>query len=185
MLLLYGILPLVVFVLVDTFAGIRWAVVAAAAGAVFDVVLTRVTTGEWDPSSFAALALIGLLGWVSVKLDNSLYFKMQPAVMSILFAAILTVFQLSGVSLAARYAPAMKAIAPPNVQQVFDQPQFIAYLDGTVSWLIVFFLVYAAIMAVVAYRWGNVVWLVMRGVGFWVLLFAFLIVRMMTLQLQL
>jgi hypothetical protein len=147
-------------------------VVAALVCAVADVVVTRAFLGSWDPGSFVALALIAVLGFVSIKLEDSVYFKLQPVVLSVLFAGLVAYHQFWGTPIVQVYLPLIKKAAPPGMQHVFGQPAFLALLDGMVTWSILALLLHGAAVAYTALRASNLVWLLTRALGFWVIGFA-------------
>jgi intracellular septation protein A len=166
---IYGIVPLVVFVLVDTFASLKWAVVAAIVFGVFDVLLSYYSTGELDPGSLVALALLCLLGWVSLRSGDAKWVKLQPVVQAVALALFVLYFQVWGQPLIERYAPLMRQATPPAWQHLYDDPVFLRKLDHAVDALVAVFLIHGALVAYAAYRMSNMAWLLIRGLGIWVL----------------
>lgn len=171
-LLVYGLLPLVVFVIVDLAAGVKWAVLAAILGAFADIFITRRMTGAWDPGSFVAFGLMAALGVVTLRLDKPVYVKLQPTVMAVLYAALLVYLQLRG-GLGNTYLPLLAKGLPPEMRAVADEPWVPKLLDRIVWGMVPLLLVHGALCAVAAYKWSNVAWLLVRGVGFWVLVLLF------------
>lgn len=169
MLLVYGLIPLLVFVIVDIYAGMRWAVGSAIAFAVLDIFLTKASLGVWDPGSFVALGLIAALGGYSLKTENPLYFKLQPTVLAVVFAGILAYFQFFSVPLGTRYMPLIQADIPKELSQYVtpEMLERLINLCGTAS--IFVFLLHGALCAFAAFKLNNWAWLAMRGIGFWVL----------------
>ena len=169
---LYGLLPLVVLVIVDMFASLKWAVLAAIACAVLDVVLSYYTLNAWDPGSLLALFLLCALGYVSVREGSMRYAKMQPVLLGIAFALYVAYYQFFGQPILDRYLPLVIKAVPPEFQHNFSDPEFLRRMSKAVTGLIFVFLAHAALCWWAAEKLSNGAWLVIRGVGFWVLLVA-------------
>lgn len=168
-LLLYGLLPLLVFVIVDIYAGLRWAVASAAVFAVGDIFLTKYSTGEWDPGSFIALGLILALGWYSVKTKNPLWFKLQPTVVAGIFVLMLVYFQFFGMPVGERYSHVVEAQIPSEYRHLFT-PEVTKLMLNYIGYAGIFvFALHGALCALAAFRMSNWAWLAVRGIGFWVL----------------
>lgn len=167
---LYGLVPLLVFVIVDVYAGMRWAVMSAALFAVFDIFLSKYTMGEWDPGSFVALGLILALGAYSVKTNNALYFKLQPTVLAVVMASILAYFQFFSVPLGTRYLPLYEQAIPPEYKAQLSMETIERMINTSATVAIFVFLIHGALCALAAYKLPSWAWLLVRGVGFWILL---------------
>ncbi len=175
-LFLYGVLPLLVFAVVEVYAGMRWAVGSAAVFAFADIFLTHASMGIWDPGSFVAFGTIVALGVVSVHYKNDVFFKLQPTIMAVLFAGILIYFQFFSVPLATRYLPLVREYLPPGMRATSEQPGFLLIMNRSCTALIGVFLVHGAICALAAFRFSTWAWLFARGVGIWILLFIAVVV---------
>lgn len=169
-LLLYGVVPLLIFVVVDIYAGLRWAIGSAAVFAVADIFLTRVSLGVWDPGSFVALGLILLLGVYTLKTKNPLYFKLQPSILAAVFASMLVYYQFFSVPLGTRYLPLIKAEIPAEYSQMFSPAMLETLLNRSATTLIGVLLLHGTLCAVAAWKFGNWGWLAVRGLGFWIIL---------------
>jgi hypothetical protein len=167
--LLYGVVPLVVFVIVDAFADLKWAVVSAVAFAVLDVVISYRYLGGWDPGLVAALALLLLCGYAAVKSGNPLFVKLQPVLVAVIMALTVAYFQFVSTPLLQHYAPLLREMIPPDQQALLADPRFIAAGDRLVTATIPLFLVHGAWVAYTAMRCSNLVWILTRALGFWLL----------------
>lgn len=175
-LIIYGIVPLVAFVLVDIWVGLKWAVVAAVVFAVLDVLVSyHVSGGIWDPGSIIAAVLILAFGIVATRRNDARYVKFQPVAVAAVFALLLAYYQFLGGGLVYHYLPLLHAGLPESMQPMLKDPSFVALMDKSVSGLIVVLLVHGAWVAYAALKLSNMTWLVVRGLGFWVVFFVYLI----------
>lgn len=168
-LLLYGLIPLAAFVLIDLFAGMKAGFAAAVVLAVGEILVMRYSTGSWDPISVVAAVLILLLGGVSVRLNNSAYFKFQPVAVSFVLACFVAYLQFIDTPVVYRYLPFLQQASPAEVKPYLEDKAFLETLNSMFSWVIAVVLVHGALMAYAALRWSNITWLIIRGLGFWVL----------------
>lgn len=166
----YGMIPLLVFVLVDIFANLKWAVIASIVFAVFDVALSYYTLKNLDPGSVLALVALCGLGFLSLRSGDARWVKLQPVIVSVAFALFVAYFQFWGQPVLERYLPFVRDEMPAQMRGYLDNPIFLAKLNRGVTALIGVFLVHAALVAWAAYRMSNWAWLMVRGLGFWVLL---------------
>ena len=174
---LYGLLPLIAFVLVDMIAGIKAGFVSAFLFAVLDIFVMYHSTGQWDPISFVAAALVLILGGMSVRLNNSTYFKFQPVLVGFVLAGFVVYVQFFDVPFVYRYMPLIRANMPPEMQAYLENEEFIELLSSLFNWMIAVIIIHAALVAYAALKCSNLTWLIVRGVGFWVVAVLVLIVQ--------
>ncbi len=165
----YGLIPLIVFVLLDLFTNIKWAVFGAVAFAILDVFVTYFWFGFWDPGSIIAAVLFVILGFVTLKWQNPIFIKLQPTIMAAVLALLIGYFQFFSVPLVERYMPQLKEMAPPELVPFLSDPAFIAQYNQAVSGMVFLFVIHAAWMAYAAFKQSNKTWLAVRAFGFWAL----------------
>lgn len=168
--LIYGMVPLIAFVVVDALAGLRWAVISATAFALVDVLITYYTTGLLDYGLVAGAVLVLGLGVYALRRNDPFVFKMQPVVLGVLLAAFVAYHQIFGPPLTVVYLSFFEKALPPDQQGALHNPDVIALMNAMVNGLVPVFLIHAVLVWLAAKKMGNVAWLVMRGVGFWLLL---------------
>ncbi len=167
----YGFIPLLVFVLVDLFASLKWAVIAAIVFAAGDVILSYYTLQALDPGSVMALVLLVGLGVLALRKGDRRWVKLQPVILAVAFALFVGYFQFFGQPILDRYLPLIRAATPAEFQSSYDNPLFMTKMNQAITGLIFVFLLHGALVAWAAYRLSSVAWLLIRGLGFWVLLF--------------
>lgn len=87
-----GIVPIIVFVILDSFSSKRVAIGAAIAFACLEMVFTLVKFGTIDELTIFSVVLVAVFGWLSIKKNNDLFFKLQAAVLNFFFALALFFF---------------------------------------------------------------------------------------------
>lgn len=166
-LILQGFLPLLVFVIVDMFSGLKWGVASAIVLALAECVWDYASFGEIDPVTLVSTFLVIGMGALALHLDNSKYFKFQPVVLGVLCAGLIGWFQFFDEPLMLKMLPKMLKMLPPEAHGRFEDPVMkahLAALSGQLGWL---FIAHGAAVAFAAWRMSNLAWLLMRGVGFW------------------
>jgi intracellular septation protein A len=177
MYLLYGFLPLLVFVIVDSFTSLKWAVIAALVIAVADIVISYKYLGGWDPGLLVSGVLIMLCGYAAIRSGNPLFIKLQPVALSIILAATLGYFQFLSEPIVYHYRPLLEKMLPPEQAGLLNNDAMLRYLNSLLTWCIPLFLLHGAMIAYTALRCSKWVWIATRAVGFWVL-FLLLIIAM-------
>lgn len=165
-----GLLPLIIFVIVDTFAGLKWGVVAALVVAVAECIWDYSQLGHVETITLVSFGLVAFLGLVSVKLNDSRFFKFQPVVVGVLLALFIAHRQFFGVPLLVQLYPKMRKLMPPVVVAMYDGPMGQRILTVFSAALIFVLLTHALLVAIAALRKGNLAWILVRGIGLWVLM---------------
>jgi len=81
-----GILPVIVFVVLDSVTTKKTAIISAVALAFAEFVFTIVKYHTIDELTVLSVLLAVVFGWLSIKKNNDLYFKLQPAILGVFFA---------------------------------------------------------------------------------------------------
>lgn len=89
--MLPGLLPLVVFVLIDEVWGLEAGLFAALGFAVAELVWTRIRERRFEKFVLVDMLLLGALGGVSLLLKDAVFFKLKPAILSVLVCGMLGV----------------------------------------------------------------------------------------------
>ncbi|MFZ9521744.1 MAG: septation protein IspZ [Silvanigrellaceae bacterium] len=164
--LLMTIVPLLAFAIADAMGGLKTGVVVAV---VFSVALFGVNwmmLGFFEPTSLIEPIFFLVLGLISLRLKNGLWFKFQPVVVNTLSAILLAGYQIAGQPLLVKYAPAMDKLMPPENQGVLTDPRMLDKLSNVSHGLIYMLLVHAAWVAWVALKKSNWAWVGARLAGY-------------------
>jgi intracellular septation protein A len=167
---LFGLLPLIVFAVVDLFAGMRAAIVAAILVAFAEGAWSWYQFGEIDNITWLSIGLIVAMGLVSIKMKDPVLFKFQPVVMALILAAVMAWFQWQGQPLMVQMMPKVAAMLPEEQRWTLSAPEIVEKMRRLDLLMIPTFIAHAAIVAWAAIRRSTVFWLIARGVGFYVLM---------------
>ncbi len=160
-LFLITLLPLVVFVILDLRGSPRAAVIGAIVTSIGFLVLSYFMFGGIDGIGIAEVLLFIVLGFISLRLNNSRFFKFQPVVVGVLIGLILLYSQVLHEPFLVRMLPMLQKLQPDIASQL-DQPRFRELLARASLYLIPTFLGHAAILAYTAMRCSNWVWIATR-----------------------
>lgn len=94
-----GFLPLIVFIIADSFFEPAVAIAIAVATAIVELAITYIKDKILDKFVLFDVGLIVALGMVSILLDNEIFFKLKPAVIELLFCILLAISVFSPVNI--------------------------------------------------------------------------------------
>lgn len=94
-----GFLPLIVFIAADAFFQPGIAIAIAVGTAIIELIISYVKVKTLDKFILFDVALIVLLGSVSILLENEIFFKLKPAVIELIFCIILGISVFSPVNI--------------------------------------------------------------------------------------
>lgn len=87
--LLPGLLPLIVFVVVDEFIGTNWAISTALATGAFIFIYTWVRNRKPDTFVLFDTILLAAFGGISILLNDEVFFKLKPGVIQTILIVII------------------------------------------------------------------------------------------------
>src|ERR1700722_13290351 len=88
-LLFLGLVPVLIFWIVEDKFGTFWGLIAAMVWAVGECVYQYLKYRRVDKMTIFSTALVVVLGGLGLLLDNSILFKFQPVIVELVFAGIL------------------------------------------------------------------------------------------------
>lgn len=164
-----GLIPVIVFVIIDGFSrDLRSSVVGAVAASYVELLAMYYSTGRWDGLSLVATSLFVIFGYLSIRYKDRLYFKLQPAVVCLIAAGFVGYLQFFGEPMVYRYLPLLKETAPPMVQPFLADQNFLKVLNYLCNGLMWVILIEGALIAYTALKCGNTAWLIMNAFGVWI-----------------
>lgn len=169
--LLLSFLPIVAFVIVDSFLGVRAAVVSAIVLAVLEVVYSLSVFGEIDGLTWGSFALVVVFGLVSFKTKNEMIFKFQPVCLGVVFGCVLLYMQFFQTPLLLIMVEKYRHLFPSEMQAVMKQEMYLATLGKCSLTLGVGCFLHAGIVAYAALKLNNWWWLFLRTMGFYLMSF--------------
>jgi intracellular septation protein len=167
---LLGILPLLAFVVIDSFAGMKSALWSAIGFAILEVVYSLYMYQTLDALTIGSFVLVLLFAFFSYRSQNPLYFKMQPVALGVSFAFAFLVFQWMGKPLLIVMLNKYQPMIPSEARTLFQQPNMQGMLGRTSHYLGWGFLLHGGLVAYSALKLSNWWWLLFRGIGVYVMM---------------
>ena len=168
--LLFGVLPLIIFVVLDSFAGIKTGIIAAVLFAIAELAYTVVVYKHIDKITIFTLAFIIIFACITFYTEDSIYFKLQPVFLGIFFGITLLAMQLLDKPLLLILAKKYRYLMPADTQQLMMHPAIqekLKHLSHILGWG---FVAHAGAVAYAAFNMSNWWWLAIRGVGLYVMM---------------
>ena len=175
-LLLTDLIPVLVFVALDSRGKTKYAVIGAVSAAALELGFSYLFLGGVDVFSLIYVALFLLFGGLSYRFNNSLFFKFKPVVISAVSGVIFLVGQVSGhpvlVTLMERYGDLL------GTQQVglLSHSETRIFLARASLYMIFGLFLHSGLVAWIALRYSTWWWFFARtGGGFAIVVLVYLI----------
>lgn len=167
-----GFLPVVTFVLLTTVSTQKIALWAALICALLVALFAWLVWGSVDELTLLTLGMIVVAVLLSLKTDNEVYFKLQPAVGGALFASVLFVFYfiLDKPLLSSMFDRYFASTYEKTLRGKISVSMFKDYLQALSLDLMFGFIVHAACVAFAAFRMSRWWWLAVRIPGLYIML---------------
>jgi hypothetical protein len=169
--LFLGIAPLFIFVLIDSFFGLKAGLVAALLVAIAEAILSLVLFKTLDFVTLITLFSVIVFVIISYKKQSPLWLKLQPSVMGIIIGIIFIGSFIIDRPILFEMAIKYQEYLPLQMQQNLEHVGMRALLIyGTFSMGVGHFL-HAGLCALAAFKMNNWWWIVVRSIGYYVILF--------------
>jgi isopentenyldiphosphate isomerase/intracellular septation protein A len=154
--LLPGLLPIFVFILVDEFWSTEAGLVVAVVFGVGQLAWVFIREKRFDRFVFFDTALLVALGGISIALNDEIFFKLKPALINLIFCAILGFSAFSSKNLlmiySQRYMGDLKM--PAGAEQA---------MQVTMKWLFWMMLAYTLFIVYSAFYMSKEAWAFISG----------------------
>lgn len=157
--------PLVIFVIADFYFGLRRGVLAAVVTALSACALIWIMTGALDVEALGAAAVMCVLGWVSIRVDNPLFFKLQPVLTGCAVVLYGAYTHIVGQPFLVRAWPTIEKMMPSGQFGFLGGSEGQAFLATLSLYVIVWTFLHSLLVAWAAIKRGNVVWIVIKGLA--------------------
>jgi len=168
---LMGILPLLLFVIVDSLANMKWALIVAIIMALSEAAFSVYTIGTVDILTGFSIFLVIVLAFLTYYKNNSLFFKFQPVILSLALGLALIISYLMDQALLYVMTIKYKSILPAVVQANLQHPKMILYLKMGTLTMGIGIILHGIVTAYAALKLSNWWWIAIRGLGFYGFLF--------------
>ena len=170
--LLLDLLPLLVFVVVDSLGNVRYALLGAIGSTVLALGYSLYAFGEIDELTVVSAALVILFGWLALRFDNAVYFKLKPVVINGVMAVVFLVTYSQGSPLLIAAAERYGSTFGQPLQQALSRPEVRATLERMSLYMAFGLIAQAGVVAWAALCMGSWWWFAARGAGFYAMVFA-------------
>ena len=173
MLLLVGLIPMILFVLVDYFTrSLRASIITAVITAAAMGGVTWWLMGEFDYEVVVIVVTMLVTGLISIKLKTPVYFKFQPVITGVILAGVLAYFQYFDTPLMVKMLPKLRTMLD-NIDLTLPSEQLALMFDDSripfftrmTQHLMLWLLIHAALVACCALKTRNSVWLLAKAIG--------------------
>lgn len=165
-----ALFPLVLFWAIEELWGLKAALVAGCVAAVFELGWERLRQGRISFMTLSSNALVLGLGGISFAMDSGVAFKLQPMVMELGMAGLMTMARFGGEPFMTRSFRDAPVLDAPRREAALAQDWFVARLRSMDTRLILFLSIHGLAVGWAAV-WGSTrLWILLKGVLFYVLL---------------
>ena len=167
---LLGILPLLAFVVIDSFAGMKSALWSAIGFAILEVVYSLYMYHTLDELTIGSFVLVVIFAFFSFRSKNPMYFKMQPVALGLSFALAFLIFQWMDHPLLIVMLNKYQPMIPEQARTLFQEAHMQLILARASHYLGWGFLLHAGLVAYSALKLSNWWWLMLRGIGVYIMM---------------
>lgn len=164
----FGFLPVLAFLVMDTYAGKRKALWGALALGSIEVGYTVAVFGAMDYLSVLAFVILGVFVWISLRTEDDFYFKIHGAVINVILAAVMLVafyffHRALLLDVAEKYIGLDKLVAMnPKLDREIVGETFRVLSYQLPMWLVL----HSLLTIYAAANWGKWTWAFIRVPGF-------------------
>ncbi len=155
--------PLVIFVAVDFYAGLRRGVLAAILTALSACLLLWLLTGAVDYEALGAVIAMCVLGWFSVRANKPIFFKLQPVITGCAIVVYGAYLHIVDKPLLVRAWPTVEKIMPAGQFGFLSGTEGQAFLATLSLYVIVWTFLHSLLVAWAALKRGNLAWIIIKG----------------------
>jgi len=181
---LMGIIPLLAFVIIDSFLGMRAGLITAIILAIIETVFSFIYFGELDSVTLASLFLVFLMAAVALKKESKMVFLFQPVILSAGLGLYLIISYLLGYPVLLDFMLKYKNLFPDNLQEQLNN-QFVQNVFRVLTYTSgIGFLFHALLNAFAALRLNKWWWIFIKGVGPYIFFFLSYIAAVFIVRIQ-
>ncbi len=173
--LFLGLLPLLAFVIVDTFLSMKAALITTVVMAVVEAIWTYFTFNELDSVTIFTLVSVLIMALISYKKQTPIFLKLQPAIFSFVFASALIISYFLDrpfiLLMMEKYNGLVSEQMEEQIKALLRETWFRQILTTNTWTMGVMLYLHATLTTIAAFKLSNWWWLALRGIGFYVLIF--------------
>lgn len=155
--------PLVIFVVVDFYSGLRRGVLAAIITALSACVLLWLLTGAIDYEALGAVSVMCVLGWWTVRANKPIFFKLQPVFTGCAVVVYGAYMHIVDRPILVRAWPTIEKVMPAGQFGFLDGSEGQAFLATLSLYVIVWTFLHSLLVAWAAIARGNLAWIIIKS----------------------
>ncbi len=159
--ILYSMIPLIGFWIVEEKYGLEAGIIAAIVLGVAEVVWIYIKEHRLEPFAFWSAILVVVMGGISWWLESSTIIRLKPAILEGVFAAVFLVSSLLG-------KPFMVIMAEKQFGNFIQNPLQMRYLNGLNVRIGILFVLHTAVTVYAAIWLSLSAWVFVKGILFYV-----------------
>jgi intracellular septation protein len=170
-----GILPLVLFSVVEEYYGPIWGTIVAIIFGIGEMAFEYHRDKKISPLTLGSNAFIIALGLITIFTNDGIWFKLQPAILELAIAIVLIVSVIRKKDLLSAMMKAQGQSIPENL---------IHFLPSLTFRLSLFFIFHSGLATWAAFYWSTEAWIALKGIGLTVSMVVYLFLEFYFLRLR-
>ena len=180
--LLMGIIPLLVFVIVDSFAGLKSALFFTVLMAIAELSFSLIYFHDVDFVTIISFVLVFVMAILSYKFNSPIFVKFQPVILGAVLGLIFLISYMMGKPLFYILSMKYKEQLPQSIQYALSNPQMTQLLVISSHLIAYAFFAHALLTAYAALKWSKWWWIAIRGIGLYFFIFIAAIISAMMIR---
>lgn len=178
-LFLGGILPVIVFTVLEEKYGTLWGLVGGMVFGIGEILYEWFSRRKVDTITWIGNGLLIAMGVFSLWTNEGIWFKLQPAIIEVFMAVVLigSVFLKKPFMSMMAEKQNLFAQLPPEFHDTFRKG-----FSGMTFRIGIFFLLHAGLAAWAALYWSTRAWAILKGVGFTVSMIVYMAVEVFLIR---
>lgn len=181
--LLSGLLPVVLFTVIEEYYGVIWGLVAGMVFGLGEILWEWRTQRKVSPIVWGGNAILLSLGGISLVTQNGIWFKLQPALIELAMVFLLWGSLVMKKPLLLIFVQKQESMLP----HLFNSGSKTALLlrsslEGMTFRLGLFFAIHTFLAVWATFYWSTVAWATLKGIGLTVSLILYWVVESLVLR---
>jgi len=170
-LLLGGIIPVIVFTIIEEKYGTYWGLIAGMVFGVGEILYEKVKLQKVDTITWVGNGLLLGMGAISLFTNEGVWFKLQPAIIELFMAVLLMGSTLMGKPFLLMMAKKQNTLSqmPEHLRPIMEKK-----FSGLNFRIGFFFLAHAILATWAALYWSTKAWALLKGIGLTVSLIGYM-----------
>lgn len=171
-----GIIPIVLFTVIEDQWGLMAGLIAAIIYAIGESIYELMKYRTISKMTIYSNGLIIGLGLISVLFNDGIWFKLQPAIIELVFFILLMVTSFQGRPLLVTMVQQQQGEIKNNIM--------LDFLKSLNVRLAFFFLLHSILAVWAAFYWSTESWALLKGVGLTLSMFLYVLAEILLLRLR-